>query len=196
MPCLLPQLLWYWPELHCSRSTFAGSMCRARRTGPATESDPVSSIVKCNSSKYKWILRRRLVDDRRKYSARGDTEQHPNDGPARKQDEHTAERGREDLLRLRAERDTNAEFAQPLADGVRGETEGAGDREQQGKSAKQAEGDRCHLGHKERHSKLVAPRTRFPYGYGRVKIVDHFADGGRHLVRGLDRAIGPQPHEE
>jgi hypothetical protein len=32
-------------ENYCSRSTLAGSILRARLTGPATESDPVSSNV-------------------------------------------------------------------------------------------------------------------------------------------------------
>src|SRR5271169_4703377 len=64
-----------------------------------------------NSSEYKRILCRRLVDDRRKYPARGDTEQHPDDGPAGQQDQHTTKRGRENLLRLRTERDPNAQLA-------------------------------------------------------------------------------------
>jgi hypothetical protein len=34
-----------WLETYCSRSKIAGSTCRARLTGPATETDPVSSTV-------------------------------------------------------------------------------------------------------------------------------------------------------
>src|SRR6266446_1130085 len=34
-----------WPENYCSRSRVAGSACRTRLTGPATESDPVSTGV-------------------------------------------------------------------------------------------------------------------------------------------------------
>jgi hypothetical protein len=67
---------------------------------------------------------------------------------------------------LRPERHTNAQLAQPLADGVRGEAEGAGDREQQSERSEEAEGDCSHLGHKECQSKLVAPGTRFPDGNG------------------------------
>ena len=39
---------------------------------------------------------------------------------------------------VRTERDTNTQLAQPLADRIGGQAEGAGDREQQSKSAKEA----------------------------------------------------------
>jgi hypothetical protein len=45
MANMLPQLLRFRLENYSSRSRFAGSMCRARLTGPATESDPVCSTV-------------------------------------------------------------------------------------------------------------------------------------------------------
>ena len=37
-------------QLYCSRSTFAGSTRRARRTGPATDSEPVSSMVNATAA--------------------------------------------------------------------------------------------------------------------------------------------------
>ena len=37
-------------QLYCSRSTFAGLICRARRTGPATASNPESRIVKVTAA--------------------------------------------------------------------------------------------------------------------------------------------------
>ena len=43
-------LLWFQLEHYCSRSTFAGSMFRARLTGPATERDPVSSKVNATAA--------------------------------------------------------------------------------------------------------------------------------------------------
>jgi hypothetical protein len=40
----------FWLESYCSRSRIAGSACRTRRTGPATESDPVSSKVNATAA--------------------------------------------------------------------------------------------------------------------------------------------------
>ncbi len=51
-------------------------MCRARLTGPSDRERSDDQHRECDRGEYKWILRRRLVDDRRKYSAHGDTEQH------------------------------------------------------------------------------------------------------------------------
>ncbi len=52
------------------------------------------------------------------------------------------------------------------------------------------------LGYKERHSKLVVPGTRFPDRNGGVKITDHFADGGCHIVRGHVGGIWMGPDDE
>ena len=102
----------------------------------------------------------------------------PTTEPLAEQDQHAAQRGRENLLRLRAERDADTQLAQPLADRVGGQAEGAGDREQQPKSAKEAERDGSHLGWKETQCKLAVPGARFPNRNGAVKIADHFANGG------------------
>jgi hypothetical protein len=94
-------------------------------------------------------------------------------GAAPQQDQHTAERCRENLLRLRTERDTNIQLAHPPAERIGGEAEGAGDGEQEPKSAKEAEGDGSHLGWKEVQCKLAVPGARFAYRNGGVKIADH-----------------------
>jgi hypothetical protein len=40
----------WWEKSHCSRNRFAGSMRSARLTGPGTESDPVSTMVKATAA--------------------------------------------------------------------------------------------------------------------------------------------------
>jgi hypothetical protein len=65
-----------------------------------------------------------------KWPARRHAEQQAHCRTAGKQNQHTTKRGRENLLQLGTERDADAELAQPLADGIGGEAEGAGDREQ------------------------------------------------------------------
>src|SRR6267378_2109832 len=97
---------------------------------------------------------------------------------AGKQRQHAAECGRENLLRLSTERDANTQLAQPLADRIGGETKGAGDREQESESAKEAEGDGSHLDWKETQGKLGVPGAQNPTGNGVVKIADHSANGG------------------
>jgi hypothetical protein len=64
---------------------------------------------------------------------------------------------------VRTERDTNTQLAQPLADRIGGQAEGAGDREQQSKSAEEAEGDGSHLGG---DSRLIIAKLG-PQCYGR-----------------------------
>src|SRR4029077_10869496 len=103
-------------------------------------------------------------------------------------DQHTTERGRENLLRLRTERDTNAQLAKPLAAGIRGEAEGAGDREQESKSAKDAESDGSYLDWKETQCKLSVPGARFLNSNSSIKIAEHFANADYHIGR---VALGP-----
>jgi hypothetical protein len=93
-----------------------------------------------NASKYEGILRGGLADNPRKQAACGHPKQEADNRTARKQDEHAAERGRKNLLGLRTERDANTQLAQPLADRIGGQAEGAGDREEESKSAEAAEG--------------------------------------------------------
>ena len=139
-------------ENYCSRSTFAGSMRRARRTGPATESEPVSSIVSATAAitNGSCAVAWKTMTERTRLAATPSSK--PASEPAGEQDQHASERGGENLLRLRTQRDANTQLAQPLADRVRGQAEGAGNREQESKSAKQAKGDGSHLGGKETHS--------------------------------------------
>src|SRR5467141_3515634 len=87
----------------------------------------------------------------------GHAEQQANDRSASQHDQHAAKRCRENLLRLRTERDTNTQLAQPLADRIGGEAEGAGDREQESKSTKNTEGHGGYLDWKESQCKLVVP---------------------------------------
>ena len=84
------------------------------------------------------------------------TTDNANHRTAPEHNQHATQRCRKNLLRLRTERDTNTQLAQPLADRIRGQAEGAGDREQESKSAKEAEGDGSHLQWKETQSKLAA----------------------------------------
>ncbi len=67
------------------------------------------------SYQHKWILHRRMVDDSREHPACRQSHRDAGRLHGSQQDQHTAQRRREDLLRLRAQRDANAEFAQSLA---------------------------------------------------------------------------------
>jgi hypothetical protein len=77
-----------------------------------------------------------LVDDGREQAAGGDAQHQTDQGTGAKQDEHTAKGGGKDLARRGAEGDADTQLAQALADGIGGESEGAGDGEQEPKSAR------------------------------------------------------------
>jgi hypothetical protein len=133
---------------YCSRRRFAGLVRSARRTGPATEREAASSMTNATETSTNGSCGS-LVDDGGEQPACRCAQHYAHYGPAREQHQHTAERRPGNLLRLRPERDTNTQLAQPLANRIGGQTKGARDRKQQPKSANDGEGGRRHLGSKE-----------------------------------------------
>src|SRR5271165_1358475 len=149
-----------------------------------------------NRSKNERILRSRLKHDVSQHATRSDTEEQSNQRAARQQDQHAPKGGCENLSRLSAQRDANAEFAGPLADCIRRKAKGSGDGEQQSKSAEQTERDGSHLRREETHRQQASPLTRCHDGNSGIKIVQNFADAGYRIADNRSARVGLDANDQ